>query len=86
MVRLKCLYLLEIGGRPRKRDASGLTQSLPYARIVAVETDNPGSLKLLEKLGFEVVEIDPKNAWPEAKGGGFRECATLKRGRLDGKE
>lgn len=51
-----------------------------------VETDNPGSLRLLEKLGFEVKEIDPKNAWPEVKGGGFRECARLERKRMDGKK
>ena len=50
-----------------------------------VETDNPGSLRLLEKLGFEIVDVDPENAWPEEKGGGFRECARLERGRLDGK-
>jgi RimJ/RimL family protein N-acetyltransferase len=54
--------------------------------VRTVETDNPGSLRLLEKLGFEVKEVDPKNPWPEVKGGGFRECARLERTRLDGKE
>jgi hypothetical protein len=38
---------------------------------ISVETDNPGSLRVLQKLGFRTVaEFDED--WPEAKGGGIR--------------
>ncbi|KAL7412186.1 hypothetical protein BDY24DRAFT_393540 [Mrakia frigida] len=49
-----------------------------------VETNNPGSLKLLTNLGYEIVDVATV-PWPEAKGGGTRESARLERGRFDGK-
>ncbi|KAL7412188.1 hypothetical protein BDY24DRAFT_416374 [Mrakia frigida] len=49
-----------------------------------VETNNPGSLKLLTNLGYEIVDVATV-PWPEAKGGGTRESARLERRRFDGK-
>lgn len=56
--------------------AQGLVRSssnnCPQSRFGSlVEADNPGSLRVLQKLGFSpVAEFDED--WPEAKGGGIR--------------
>jgi len=79
-------------GEKEKRDGRGLTfpfsssSLLPFSISFAsaVETNNPGSLKLLTNLGYEIVDVAIV-PWPEAKGGGTRESARLERGRFDGK-
>jgi RimJ/RimL family protein N-acetyltransferase len=49
-----------------------------FPRLLPVETDNPSSIRVLQKLGFEhVAEFDED--WPEAKGGGTRRNFRLEK-------